>query len=145
MNAMQRAVAAYGQASETLAPVQQVVQLYDGAIRRVREARLAIEERRFGERHAAIAKAAAIVEGLQACLDHERGGEIATNLDRIYTHLTFRLHRLNLSDNPAICDELLERLGSLREAWAGLASRGADGAPPPRRPLAAGQHAGITI
>jgi flagellar secretion chaperone FliS len=144
MNALQRAVTAYGQASETLAPVQQVVRLYDGAIRRVREAQAAIEARRVGERHAAIAKAAAIVEGLQACLDHQRGGEIAANLDRIYTHLTFRLHRLNLSDDPVICEELLARLGALREAWAGLASRGGDGAPPPRHPLAAGQHAGIT-
>lgn len=144
MNTLQRAVTAYGQASETLAPLQQVVRLYDGAIRRVREAQAAIEARRVGERHTAIAKAAAIVEGLQACLDHRGGGEIAANLDRIYTHLTFRLHRLNLSADPAICEELLERLGALRDAWAGLASGGAAAASPPRPPLAAGQQAGIT-
>jgi flagellar secretion chaperone FliS len=129
MHAMQRAVTAYGQASETLPPVQQVVRLYDGAMRRVREARAAIEAQRVAERHTAIAKAAAIVEGLQACLDHERGGEIAANLDRIYTHVCFRLHQLNLSGDLGICDELLERLAVLCASWAELATGGALASP----------------
>jgi flagellin-specific chaperone FliS len=35
---MQRALSAYGQAAETLAPLTQIVLLYDGAIRRIKEA-----------------------------------------------------------------------------------------------------------
>lgn len=121
MQGMQRALSAYGQAAETLAPLKQIVLLYDGAIRRIKEARQAIVERRIKDRHTAVTKAAAIIDALHAALDHERGGEIADRLDRIYTYVTFRLHRVNLDDDPAICDELVARLAELRASWAQLA------------------------
>ena len=89
MQAIRRAINAYGHASETLAPAQQIVLLYEGAIRRVKEAQSAVLARRINERCRAVQKATAIIEDLQSCLDHERGGEIARNLDQIYTHVTF--------------------------------------------------------
>lgn len=121
MTPTQRAMSAYGQAAQTLAPAKQIVLLYDGAIRRIKEARCAIEAKRINERYIAVTKAAAIVDALHACLDHEQGGEIAQNLDRLYTHIAFRLQSINLTDDPAICDELSARLGELRSAWADLA------------------------
>jgi flagellar protein FliS len=125
MQTMQRAVTAYGQAAETSAPVRQVVMLYDGAIRRVKEARRAIADGRVKDRHTALHKADAIVEALHACLDHERGGVIAANLDRLYTYIGFRLQQVNLHDDVTICDEVVERLGELRAAWAEIADGGA--------------------
>jgi flagellar protein FliS len=127
MQSMQRAMTAYGQARETVAPARQIVLLYDGAIRRIKEARQAIETGRINDRYVALEKATLIVEGLHACLDHERGGEIAANLDRIYTYVTFRLQRINLTDDGAICDELVERLGDLRASWAELAGGSTSG------------------
>jgi flagellar protein FliS len=124
MAPMQRAMSAYGQAAETLAPARQIVLLYDGAIRRTKEARRAIESRRVNERFIAIEKATAIIEALHACLDYERGGEIARNLDRLYTYVVFRLQRVNLTDDGSICDEVVERLGELRSAWAQIAEGG---------------------
>lgn len=141
MNAMQRAVTAYGQATETLAPIQQVVLLYDGAIRRIREARGAHEDGRIDDRCVAIGKAAAIIEGLQAALDHERGGEIAANLDRIYTDVAFRLQGVNLGEGAPICDELIERLSLLRQSWAALAN-GAVQRPSPAAPQRLAQVSG---
>ena len=120
MQTLRHALTAYGQAADTLPPLQQVVMLYDGAIRRVREARAAIEERRAGERYTAVSKATAIVEALQSCLDHEQGGEIAARLERLYTYFSFRLGALNLEPDVAVCDELIARLGDLRHAWAML-------------------------
>ena len=122
MQAMRRAIDAYSQASATLAPAQQILLLYEGAIRRIKEAQSAILARRINERCRAVHKATAIIEGLQSCLDHERGGEIARNLDRIYTYVTFRLQRINLTDDPGICEELIARLDQLRGAWAQLAA-----------------------
>jgi flagellar protein FliS len=132
---MQRAMNAYGQAAETLAPARQIVLLYDGAIRRIKEARDAIERRAINDRYLAIGKAAAIVEALQACLDHERGGEIATNLDRLYTYFGMRLQRINLTDDVQICEELVARLGELRTSWAQIADAG--GAPGAAGPASA--------
>lgn len=133
MDPMRRALTAYGQAAETLPPLQQIVMLYDGAIRRLREAKAAAEAGRIGERHVAVGKAAAIVDALHRCLDHEHGGEIAANLDRIYIHLGFRLQQINLGGDSAICDEVAARLGELRAAWAALLEQGPpapDGAVP---------------
>ena len=130
MQAMQRAMTAYGQAAETLAPAKQVVMLYDGAIRRIREARAAVEAGRVGDRAVALGKATAIIDALAACLDHERGGEIAANLDRIYTYVSFRLQRVNLTDDVAICDQLTELLTELRQSWAKLAEGGSASATP---------------
>jgi flagellar protein FliS len=130
MQTLRRALDAYGQASATLAPVQQVVLLYEGAIRRIGEARRAIEAGRVQDRCLAVQKSTAIVEGLQSCLDHARGGEIARNLDRIYTHVIFRLQRVNLTGDPAICDEVIARLDQLRGAWAQLAAGGERGGGP---------------
>lgn len=122
MQPTRKAINAYAEASQTLAPAQQVVLLYEGAIRRIREARGAIEAQRIGERCVAVRKATAIIEGLQSCLDHERGGQIARNLDRIYMHVAFRLQSINLTNDPAICNELIALLDQLRGAWAQLAA-----------------------
>ena len=139
MQPMRKAIDAYGQARATLAPAQQILLLYEGAIRRIKEAQSAVLTRRIDERCRAVHKATAIIEGLQSCLDHERGGEIARNLDRIYTYVTFRLQRINLTDDPGICDELIARLDQLRGAWAQLAAGGAasPGATGQPRPAAA--------
>ena len=134
MHSMRRVTTAYGQAAETLAPARQIVLLYDGAIRRIKEARHAIEARRINDRYQALAKATAIVEGLQGCLDLEHGGIIARNLDQLYTYLVLRLQRINLENDVAICDELTARLSELRDSWARIADGGGtDQVPSARR------------
>jgi Flagellar protein FliS len=57
----------------------------------------------------------------------ERGGDIARNPDRTYTHMALRLQRISVTDDPTICDEVIARLDQLCAAWAQLAA----GAPPP--------------
>jgi flagellar protein FliS len=144
---MRRALSAYGQAAETLAPLRQIVLLYDGAIRRIKEARLAIELRSVKDRHTAVQKASAIIDALHAALDHERGGEIAAQLDKIYTYVGFRLQRINLDSDPAICDELVARLGELRASWARIADAGGERKPsagPPAKP-SSGAAAGTAL
>ena len=116
---MRRAINAYGQASETLAPAQQIVLLYEGAIRRIRRRATRSKRRASALRRRAVRPRSS--RACRSCLDHARGGEIARNLDRIYTHVIFRLQRINLTDDPAICDEVIARLDQLRAAWAKLA------------------------
>jgi flagellar protein FliS len=150
MQQMQRAVSAYGQAAETLAPARQIVLLYDGAIRHIKEARGAIGRHAIQERYTAVNKAAAIVDALHACLDRERGGEIAQNLDRLYTYFSMRLQQINLKDDIQICDELVARLGELRASWAQIADRGAaaesgDPATAPARSWSADAATTVTI
>ena len=125
MTAVQKAMNAYGQAVETVSPARQIVMLYDGVLRYIANARSAIADRRISDRYQAVQKATQILEGLQGCLDHENGGDIAPQLDRLYTHYIFRLQAINVEDDPAICDELIALIGELRESWAVLAKPGA--------------------
>jgi flagellar secretion chaperone FliS len=116
-----RAAMAYGQAAQTIPPVRQVVMLYDGAIARLHEARRAIAEGRVEDRFNAVSKASRIVDALHACLDFDHGGEVAPLLDRVYTYVSLRMQRINVANDPAVCDEVIARLGELRDAWRALA------------------------
>jgi flagellar secretion chaperone FliS len=116
-NVPARAAAAYGRAAQTIPPVRQVVMLYDGALCRLRESRQAIIEGRIEDRFLAVQKASAIIDGLHACLDIERGGDVAPLLDRMYGYIGLRLQQINIRQDPAICDELIAHLDELRRAW----------------------------
>jgi flagellar protein FliS len=99
--------------------------LHDGAIARLREASRAIEEGRTEDRYIAVQKASAIVDALHACLDRDRGGEIANMLHRLYTYFNRRLQQINIYNDGSICDEIAQRLTELRVSWQGIA----DGSP----------------
>ena len=103
--------------------------LYDGILRQIANARSAIGERRINDRFMAVQKATLILEGLQGCLDHGNGGEIAPQLDQLYSHYIFRLQAINMEDDPAICDQLTSQIRELRESWAVLATSGTSPAP----------------
>jgi flagellar protein FliS len=120
MNPAARAVKAYGSAAVPT-PLQELVQVHDGMIARLAEARRAVAERRFEDRFHATVKVGRVVDVLYASLDLEQGGEVAAALRRLYAYFNRRLIELNTYNDAAICDELMARLGELREAWASLA------------------------
>lgn len=125
------AVNAYSRAARQGGDARSIVMLYDGAIAQLVEARAAIAANAVERRWQHVRKATAIVDGLQGCLDHVAGGDIARQLDRIYTYAGFRLQQINLRNDSAVCDELIGLLGMLRTSWASLADResaAADGA-----------------
>jgi flagellar protein FliS len=133
---LRRARSAYDAGAATLPPAHQLVMLLDGAIRRLRQAKVAIAQGRVEERHAAVRKAHAILDALHNCLDHQRGGAVATSLDRLYRHLLFRMTRIDIENDAAICEEVAARLEPLRDAWAAVAAKlqapPVKPAPPPR-------------
>lgn len=116
-----RAMTAYHAATETVTPVTAIVMLYDGAVRRLNEAKLAAEEGRIEDRCVAVGKAHAIVHGLQCQLDFNAGGEIATLLDDYYNYVLHRMTQINIKSDPAICEELVARLREMRESWSTIA------------------------
>lgn len=126
-----RAASAYGQAAPTGADAGMIVLLYDGAARHVRASRAAIEAGAIEQRWRSVGKAAAIVEALQRCLDHARGGEVARSLDAWYTMLSLRLQQINLRNDIAACDEVLASLAAVRASWAGVALQATVAVPPP--------------
>jgi flagellar secretion chaperone FliS len=98
-------------------PVQLVIPLYEQAAKDVTEALKAlragdIERRTFELDHAFL-----VIGQLQATLDMEHGGEVARNLERIYTLVRSRLLQAQIQASAEILEEQIGLLLSLRETW----------------------------
>ncbi|HND15182.1 MAG TPA: flagellar protein FliS, partial [Pseudomonadales bacterium] len=94
----------------------------DGAIDRIAQARGALAS---GDRAAtgeALGKALGIIGGLQGCLDRDRGGEVAANLDRLYDYMTRRLADVHRGEGAAPLDEVSGLLITIRSGWEGIRS-----------------------
>lgn len=107
----------------TASPGQLVLMLYDGALRFLAQARSALEApeqtpRRIEIINTSLLRSQAILSELQASLNHEAGGDHATNLDRLYDYYLRRLTQANLRKelDPVIEVEGLVR--QLRDGWA---------------------------
>ena len=107
---------------ESRTPLELVVMLYDGALRFLAEARVAIERRDVPARRAAMGRALAIVAELQSTLNMEAGGELSTSLDQLYSFVTLRLTEASSAQDVAPLDEAVRVLSTLREGWIGISS-----------------------
>ena len=99
-------------------PIGLVVKLYDGLLGFIARAAEAIDS---GSPHLAsepIRRASDIVAELQTVLDLEQGGEIAENLDRIYTYTRKRLVESHLKGDVEGLNEITRLFGPLRNAWS---------------------------
>ena len=106
---------------ETASPAQLVVMLYDGAIRFLTIAREKMVSGEIELRHANLIKAQNIVAELLSSLNHREGGEIADNLQRVYTYMHGQLVEANVNDKPEPIDDVLALLRDLRESWVAIA------------------------
>lgn len=98
-------------------PEQILVMLYDGAIRFVSQAQMAVLENNHEVRAKHINKTIAILSELAAHLDHEIGGEIAANLDALYHFMIKELCRANLRNNAKPLKVVESLLTELRDTW----------------------------
>jgi flagellar secretion chaperone FliS len=100
-----------------------VVMLYDGAIRFVGEARAAIARKDVRARTEATRRALDIVSELQMTLNVKEGGDIARELDRLYSYMTEKLLAVTRGD-AAAAEEVHKLLGTLREGFSQAAAPG---------------------
>lgn len=115
--------AAYQQSSIlTASPGQLVVMLYDGARRFLFQASSAMREGNAATAHQRLRRAEDIISELNATLDHERGGEVASRLNGLYVFFLGELSRARLDQDPDRIDFTHAQLGELREAWATVAA-----------------------
>jgi flagellar protein FliS len=113
-------------------PLELVVMLYEGLGRFVGEARGAVERGDIAGKRAAVSRALAILSELQSTLNMTEGGELAASLDGLYTYMNGRLLDGSMKNDVAAFDETVKLAGTLRDAWAEIASRPPDA---PARPV----------
>jgi flagellar secretion chaperone FliS len=111
-------VEAYRQ-SEVLTANKETVLLllYEGAIRFLKQAIAAIEKKQVSEKVKYILKTHEIVSELRAGLNFKIGGDVATNLERLYDYIADRLVQGNMSNDTKPLNEALSVLTTLHEAW----------------------------
>lgn len=109
---------------ETAGKIDLVVMCYEKATEMIWQAKKLCQEKRIEEKARRLQKAMDIVNQLQVCLNFEKGGQIAKNLDSIYTYLTRRLLEGDIKKDLAAFDEAIHILDELRDAWQKIASEG---------------------
>ncbi len=102
-------------------PAQQVVLLYDGARRFLRQAAVAMGEGEIERAHTALRYAERIISHLDGTLDFDQG-ELPQRLHSIYQFYLSHLRAARLRQEPAKLEEVSELLGELRDAWNQIAS-----------------------
>ncbi len=102
-------------------PHQLILRLMNGAIQRIAQAKGAIKQNDIQAKGEFLSKAIAIIGGLSSCLDIEKGGELAANLDSLYEYMNVRLLEANVENNPAKLDEVINLISEIKSAWVQIA------------------------
>jgi flagellar protein FliS len=91
--------------------------LFDGLVSTLVAAQGHLEHGAIQEKGKCISRASSIVLGLQQALDFESGGDLAKNLDELYTYAIRRLIFANAYNDMSVLKELHGLMSELRSAW----------------------------
>lgn len=108
---------------ETASQADLIIMCYEKFIQLMHQSRSYFEEGKFEEKARALQKALDIMQELQQSLNFEKGGEIANNLDAIYTYLNRRLLEGDIKKDLSVFDEAARVMGELKEAWLNINSQ----------------------
>jgi flagellar protein FliS len=95
-----------------------LLMMYEGAIKFVKMAITAAENKQIAERGMNIGRAYDIILELNNTLDHKVGGEIAKNLEQLYMYMTDQLTQGNITGDPQYLRNCLGILETLYAGWA---------------------------
>jgi len=100
-------------------PVELVLVLTDGLLEELARARGHIVGKRYEQKALSLDKCTEIINGLASSLDFEQGGEVVANLGRLYDYCAARLYRAGVDMDPAVIDEVVGLLTTIRAGWQG--------------------------
>ncbi|AZZ35789.1 flagellar export chaperone FliS [Bdellovibrio sp. qaytius] len=108
----------YKQTSITSASREQILlMLYEGAIKFTKLSIAAAEQKKIAERGQNLMRAYDIIMELQVSLDHKVGGEVAKQLDQLYTFVLDQYTKMNISGDIEAAKAALKVIENLYEGW----------------------------
>lgn len=109
-----------GAAVAAATPQQLVSMLMAGSLKRLMEAKGAIERKDAEARGNALSKAISIIGELQGSLRDVEKNEVAGNLDRLYDYMVQTLVKANAESAEAKIDEVAQLMMEIKSGWDGL-------------------------
>ena len=94
--------------------------LLEGALTRLSMAKTFIEQQNYEAKNEKIGRAIDIVCALQESLDHEKGGDVSGNLERLYDYMSRRLFDANRLNDVDIINEVMSLLVEVKAGWEGI-------------------------
>jgi flagellar protein FliS len=98
-------------------PHRLVQLMLEGAVDRLAAARGHIERGHVAEKGEALSRVLALVDTLNASLDMEKGGAVASNLRRLYEYSIRRLTEANIRGDATIVAEVQGLLREVKAGW----------------------------
>jgi flagellar protein FliS len=113
------AYARYKQSSiETASPEKLLLMLFDGGIKFLNLGNLAIEQKDYSSANKWFVKVQDILSELMVSLDIDKGGEIASNLYKLYEFYRNEVVKANITKNAELLPPVLEFFRLYRDMWA---------------------------
>ena len=95
--------------------------MMERALAKIGLARTQMGEGRIEEKGKNIGDAIAIINGLQASLNHKADERLSENFDALYAYMMRVLLEANLSNDDGKLDEVAGLLREIKEAWDAIA------------------------
>lgn len=126
VNIRNKGLASYRRtAQNTISRGQRVVMLYDGILKSLKTARLAVDNdspARFEVIHNEIQRAQQIIRALVAALDFNADAQLAETLQDLYMYWLDRLSEANIQKNGEIIQEVEDLISEMRDTWQKVAA-----------------------
>lgn len=104
-------------AIDDASPHQLVKLLLDGALERIALASGAMARGDVAASGEAIGKSISILDSLRVSLDHEKGGVVAANLEKLYDYMTRRLLEASAAKDADLLIEVMGLIKEIKLAW----------------------------
>lgn len=105
------------QAVQSASREKLLLMLYEGAIRFMKLAIIAIDKKDIAARGMNIGRAFDIVNELNNTLNHEVGGDIAKNLEQLYMFISEQLTKANATGQKKPLEDALKIMETLYSGW----------------------------
>jgi len=98
-------------------PYRLVALLFQKLLDNIATAKGAIAQKDFAKKGTQISNAIAIVGVLEGSLDHEKGGEISTNLSSLYNFCSEKLFEANTNNDIDLLNEIAQIIIPIKSGW----------------------------
>ena len=124
MSLSAKSIAIKAETVDEITPYRVITMLLDGALERVDQAIISLDDGDFDEASILVGKTIGIVGGVRESLDTKQGGELANNLDLLYEYILGRLQVIDEFHEPVIIlDEVRKLLNEVHLGWVEIESQ----------------------